>query len=85
MKKYNATAYERRVAKELRKDGLKYLARNKNGTLSAFENKPVKCYDNTWRDFPEPAVGLDDYHFSFVKWEDDEPTRIADILNGGRI
>lgn len=42
MKKYNATAYDRKQAKELQKSGAKYIARNKDGSLHAFDSVPVR-------------------------------------------
>lgn len=85
MKKYNATAYDRKQAKELQKSGAKYIARNKDGSLHAFDSVPVRGVDGKWRTLPYLVAKLSEHGFKFVKWEDEEPTLIADIVHGGRI
>lgn len=68
-----------RYARDLFKQGLRYIARNADGKLLAFVSKPVKCYDYKWRDYPFLPVGISNHHFPFIKWEDDEPTPIDKI------
>ena len=90
MKKYNTTAYDRTLAKELLAQGYKYLARDEAGVLTAFEKKPFKHSMFDWRPpsawaSPEGRIiDMKSFGFKFIKWEDDEPTLIADIVKGGR-
>lgn len=93
MKKYNATAYDRKQAKELLAQGYKYLARDDDGMLIAHRIKPKKTEighndrslfkTEIWLSNSARAEVRENY-FKFVKWEDDEPTLIADIVRGGR-
>lgn len=101
MKKYNATAYDRKQAKELLAQGYKYLTRDEDGSLNAWQNTPmimiqrnlevdehalhvkevlIKIWDAEGKNKLVQSFG-----FKFVKWEDKEPTLIADIIHGGRI
>ena len=49
-----------------------WLARDKDGSLYAFSNPPIKCTDHHWG-FSTCFI-LDESIFPSVKWEDDEPT-----------
>lgn len=70
-------------------DKYKWLARDKNGSLWAFNEKPKKDI-NDWC-FPANGLPLQlvhaeaikeiDERFSFIKWEDSEPIQITDIRN----
>ena len=57
----------------------KYIARDKNGELFIFEGKPSKC-PNEWAQ--RYAIDFEAFRhmFKMVKWEDEEPTLIADLL-----
>lgn len=44
MGKYNATAYDRKQAKELLAQGYKYLARDKEGILTAYDKKALQTF-----------------------------------------
>lgn len=65
----------------------KYVARDSDGELSVFDGRPVK-FGTQWSDnlgrWNEP---LNTYYFPEVQWTDEEPTRIAELLesyeNGG--
>ena len=63
-------------------DKYKWLARDKNGKLFAFENKPKKMRI-LWSDEKMPEIRIQeiDERFSFIKWEDSEPIQITDIRN----
>ena len=56
-----------------------WVARDKDGTLYFYEQKPVK-YENIWGyvDGGLSTVGRDEFLFKFpqVKWEDKEPTKV---------
>ncbi|HJH01467.1 MAG TPA: hypothetical protein K8W25_04280 [Aerococcus urinaeequi] len=69
--------------------GFKYLARDRDGALYAFDGSPVKTEESGLWDV---CLNLDSEHiqndnFPEIKWSDDEPTKIADLLasyeNGG--
>lgn len=66
--------------KELLDYGYYYIARDKNDTLCAYEEYPRKNeHDACWSDdISVSPLGND--HFKFIKWEDEEPTLIADLL-----
>lgn len=78
--------YHDDLLKRLRSDDYKYLARDYSGYLFAYAIKPKKD-KHVW------TIGFDDCsfikndNFPGIKWTDDEPTKIADLLasyeNGG--
>ena len=56
-----------------------WVARDKDGTLCFYEQKPIKG-ENVW-DYVDgglSTVGRDEFLFEFpnVKWEDEEPTEV---------
>lgn len=63
---------------ELKSDGYKYLARDKDGKLYAFRHKPK--YGGFYWDDPDPAPALLVSGLSFVSEEDEEPTEISKLL-----
>ena len=77
------------LLKGLLERGFNYLARDKDGALYAFDSSPVKTEESgLWvvcLDLDSEPIQND--NFPEVKWADDEPTRIADLLaiyeNGG--
>lgn len=61
-------------------DNCKWLVRNKDGSLYAYNRKPKKDYASMW--FGECAVlkiNKQCKAFTMVKWEDDKPWWIADL------
>lgn len=61
----------------------KYLARNKSGQLVAFKDKPVKgevAWDSQTYVILITDRRFKDCKFSFIKWEDEEPWAISDLL-----
>lgn len=76
--------------KKLWSVGYRYLARNKDGHLYAYDDSPVKFEDaGYWDVYNDLDSGLvfRRHYFQEVQWSDDEPTKIADLLakfeNGG--
>ena len=77
------------LLERLRKENYHYLARDEDGALYAFDSSPVKTEQSgLW----VVCLNLDSEHiqndnFPEIKWSDDEPTKIADLLasyeNGG--
>ena len=77
------------LLKGLLERGFKYIARDKDGALYAFDSSPVKTEESGLWDV---CLNLDSEHiqndnFPEIQWTDDEPTEIADLLatyeNGG--
>lgn len=70
------------IFEDFMKDGYKYIARDKDGAIFAYSDKPIKrekvwlltSTDGTWQD-----ISLISRLFSDVKWKDEEPFRIPYI------
>ena len=77
------------LLKRIRKEGYCYLARDKNGELYAYHSEIYKVEEICGWDNNDNRDGV--YirfdNFPEVQWTDDEPTKIADLLetyeNGG--
>ena len=73
------------LLERLLKEGYEYLARDKILTLWAYKSMPEKG-DKYWGAGGGCEI-IEDDNFLEVKWSDDEPTKIADLLatyeNGG--
>ena len=65
---------------ELIKRGYKYIARDKNGALFAYSDKPTKR-GKVWRlasiDGTSKDISLVSRMFTEIKWEDEKPYRIT--------
>ena len=79
------TKNERKLCEILQNDY--YVARDNSGTIYVYAKKPhkkEKC--NQWFEpYDEYYVPFSDYvfkdcNFSFIKWEDDEPWAVSDLL-----
>lgn len=62
----------------LKSDGYKYLARDKDGMLYAFQHKPK--YGGFYWDDPDLAPAMRVDGLSFVSEEDEEPTEICSLI-----
>ena len=66
--------------------GFKYLARDESGDLFAYAIEPEKK-NYLWTVYFDDCEIIENDNFPEIKWSDDEPTRIADLLeiyqNGG--
>ncbi len=77
------TLHEKCILESLPND-YKYIARDENGDLGIYKHEPLKC-QSVW--IPQAAlnglrvVELFNHLFKFIKWEDNEPYKIEDILN----
>lgn len=73
------------LLRRLSYDSYLYLARDYDGDLGVYGNKPEK-YEMYWSNDERSAVIIKD-NFPEVKWSDEEPAEIADLLdiylNGG--
>lgn len=68
-----------------------YIARDKSGKLYLYNNKPVKEY-NEWHNYDAYLLNISHYNevmfainneddiFPFIKWEDEEPWKVEDLL-----
>lgn len=56
----------------------KYIAREKNGFLLVYTEKPIKILE-TWGLANCALMNMFDIKFDFIKWEDEEPWRIEDL------
>ena len=57
----------------------KYIAREDSGALYVYGNKPKKDSDG-WFNCSYNNLGLFHYLFQFIKWEDEEPYNIEELL-----
>lgn len=61
---------------------VRYVARDKNGSLHLFSVEPTKTEEyGTWWDRDYPSEGLDQAAFPDVKWEDEAPTLVVVTLD----
>lgn len=81
-RKSELSEVERVILENLYRDS-NYITRDKNRELWLFENRPVKkdCSWNLHNGVGE-NFNLYKHLFKMVKWEDEEPTLIADLLEG---
>lgn len=71
--------FEYEYLKVAKKEGFNFIARDKSNRLYGFEKQPTKG-NATWGSRGD-YVGMFKSTFSFVKWEDEEPYNIDEILN----
>ena len=77
------------LLKGLLERGFNYLARDKDGALYAFDGSPVKTEESGLWDvcLNSDSEHIQNDNFPEIKWTDNEPTKIADLLetyeNGG--
>ena len=60
---------------------VKYIARNMDGSLFVYDDKPVKTRDYWDCEFHIYYFPFD-HLFQFIKWEDEEPYLIENLLKG---
>ena len=58
----------------------KYIAKDKNGFLLAYTEKPIKILE-TWGMANCALINMFDIKFDFIKREDEEPRRIQHLKN----
>lgn len=76
-KKYSEI--EIQTAKNLIAVGYKWIARDKNGLLYAYDGKPEKL-ENCWRSDEWQEIAHFVPIFTQIRWEDEEPVRLRDIV-----
>ena len=73
------TKFEYEYLKVAKKEGFNFIARDKSNRLYGFEKQPTKG-NATWGSRGD-YVGMFKSTFSFVKWQDEEPYNIDEILS----
>ena len=74
------TEDEKAILKVLLKEKYKWIARDKNGCLYVYASKPEKVI-TIWEGSGLPMMPFN-HLFQFIKWEDEEPYSIEDLLKG---
>lgn len=77
------TKLEHDVLKHCLNEGWNYIVRDKNGCLNAYTSEPKKLEDfNVWHSYSKfVSLNLFKNLFTFIKWEDENPRMIKDILD----
>ena len=81
-KEIKLTEDEKVILRNIDKD-YKYIARDKDGSLRIYINKVQKCDNKAWWELTKcDYENLDIFRhlFQFIKWEDDEPCSIKELL-----
>lgn len=78
-KKQKLTEDEKVILRNIDKT-FKWIARDGDGSLFAYEDKPLKTDDSAWDSINCMSLGLFNHLFNFVKFDDKEPSLIAYLL-----
>ena len=78
-KKPLLTEDEKVILRNLPKE-YKWIARDSDGRLYIYASKPKKGI-TIWKDIGLPVISYD-HLFQFIKWEDEEPYLIEELLKG---
>ena len=75
------TRAEKTILENINKN-YKWIARDYNGTLTVFEEKPFKDKDDGFFIAKGycAAISVFNHLFKFIKWENDEPVNIKELL-----
>ena len=74
------TRFEYEYLKVAKKEGFNFIARDGDGRLFLYKNKPFKSLDE-WIVASKDCSRILDSLLNFVKWEDEEPCNIDEILS----
>ena len=74
------TEYEKAILSNIDKC-IKYIARNMDGSLLVYEDKPVKAREHWDCEFQVYYFPFDKL-FQFIQWGDEEPYSIEELLKG---
>ena len=72
------TREEYKFLKKIKTEGSKWIARDKNWKLYRYSEMPRRR-GMIWH-FGGLPVNIREEHFTFIKWEDEEPTKIDDLI-----
>ena len=77
------TELEKQLLIHFKKQGAEYIARDEDKNVCLYKKKPFKTVEYGYWDDPTDEI-IDLFIlselFSFVNWEDEEPTKINDVL-----
>ena len=74
------TRFEYKYLKVAKENGYNFIAKDGDGRLFLYKNKPFKSLDE-WIVASKDCCRILDSLFKFVKWEDEEPYNIDELLN----
>ena len=74
------TRFEYEYLKVAKENGYNFITRDKDNRLFLYKNKPFKSLDE-WIVASKDCCRILDSLFKFVKWEDEEPYNIDEILS----
>lgn len=74
------TRFEYEYLKVAKENGYNFITRDKDNRLFLYKNKPFKSLDE-WIVASKDCCRILDSLFKFVKWEDEEPYNIDELLN----
>ena len=74
------TRFEYEYLKVAKENGYNFISRDKDNRLFLYKNKPFKSLDE-WIVASKDCCRILDSLFKFVKWEDEEPYNIDEILS----
>ena len=57
-----------------------YIARNQNGTIALYKDKPYKQSDSWVMECRDNYIPLNAEYFPHISWEDEEPYHVLDLL-----
>lgn len=76
------TRLEYGILKWAKKEGYKYIVRTSSNSVFVHANKPNKLnYCWVSEDGNDEYLGMFNKFFQFVKWKDEEPTSVEEVLN----
>lgn len=78
--KYEFTKEEKKILRCFKQIGYNYIARDEDGELALYSNKPYKK-TTMWNYHDGEYIDLRIKMFESIKWEDSEPFEIPDIEN----
>lgn len=72
-----------RIVLQMLEKQYQWIARDENGSLYVYEDKPTKSIDNAFWYSHDGSCELCafEHHFQFIQIENDEPWLIKDIIN----
>ncbi len=73
------TKEEKEILDTLEENDQRYIARDKDGALYSYENKPRKR-TREWEGYFPVGIINGEKLFSFIKWEDEQPKVAEDLL-----
>lgn len=72
------TSKEYKFLKKSKTEGFNWIARDKDWKLYIYSETPRR-YSTIWN-FGGATANIQEEHFTFIKWEDEKPTKIDDLI-----